>query len=79
MNQPDDIFREEALEFLAGQRGPGQLLRVSATWTVWAFWALMGSIVVGLVVMLLVHVSGEPLLYVFVPELRTLMERLHVF
>jgi len=69
------LFREEALEFLARQRGPGEVLRVSATWTGWAFWALLGLIVVGLVVMLLVHVSGEPLLYVFVPALRTLMER----
>lgn len=49
------LFREEALEFLARQRGPGEVLRVSATWTGWVFWALLALIVVGFVAMLLVY------------------------
>jgi hypothetical protein len=73
----DNIFRDEALDFVARQRGPGELMRVSAAWTEWAFWSLFGLIGVGLAATVLVRISDEPLLYVLVPVLRTLIERLH--
>jgi hypothetical protein len=73
----ENIFRDEALDFVARQRGPGELMRVSAAWTEWAFWSLFGLIGVGLAATVLVRISDEPLLYVLAPALRTLIERLH--
>jgi hypothetical protein len=73
----ESIFRDEALDFVARQRGPGELMRVSSAWTELAFWSLFGLIGVGLAATLLVRISDEPLLYVLVPPLRTLIEQLH--
>lgn len=73
----EPLFREQALDFVARQRGPGELVRVSAAWTSTAYWALLALVVAGLVVSLLVRVGDESLLSVLVPALETLMERLH--
>lgn len=49
-----EIFRPEALEHRARQRGPGDLIRVAPRWTSWAFYALVavfaGALVAGFVV-----------------------------
>jgi hypothetical protein len=52
-------------------------MRVSSAWTEWAFWSLFVLVGIGLAATLLVRISDEPLLYVLVPALRTLIERLH--
>jgi hypothetical protein len=73
----ENLFRDEALDFVARQRGPGELMRVSSAWTEWAFWSLFVLVGIGLAATLLVRISDEPLLYVLVPALRTLIERVH--
>jgi hypothetical protein len=76
MSEPEPLFREEALEYQARQRGPGELLRLSAAWLDWAYWGLLALVAIGLVAGLLLRVGGDPLLFVLVPPLRTLFERL---
>jgi hypothetical protein len=73
----EPLFREEALDFVARQRGPGELVRMSAAWTDRAYWALLGLVVVGVLATLFVRVGDDALLYVLVPALKTLIERLH--
>jgi hypothetical protein len=76
-SRPENLFRDEALDFVARQRGPGELMRVSSAWTEWGFWSLFVLIGVGLAAALLVRISDEPLLYLLAPVLRTVIERLH--
>ena len=77
MNDPEPLFREEALEYQARQRGPGELLRLSAAWLDWSYWSLLALVAAGLVAGLLVRVGTDPLLFILVPPLKTLFERLH--
>jgi hypothetical protein len=74
MSAPEPLFREEALEYRARQRGPGGLVRLSARWLEWAYWGLMVLIAAGLGASLLVRVGPDPLLVVLVPPLKTLLE-----
>jgi hypothetical protein len=71
-NKDDPLFRAEALDYLAKQRGPGELLQVSAVWMDGAYWAFLLLLAVGAMATLLISVDGEPLLYVLVPALRNL-------
>ena len=64
--EPEPMFREEALEYLARHGGPGELLRVSTRWTTAAFWLLLILVVAGLVLALVIHVHDEPLVRVLV-------------
>lgn len=76
MSQPEQLFRQEALDTVAHHRGPGELVRVSAAWVDNAYWGLLALVLAGAVGSLLVEVGDEPLLYVVVPALKTVMERL---
>jgi hypothetical protein len=71
-DEPDPLFREEALDYLARQRGPGELLQVSAVYMDAAYWAFVVLVVVGVAAALLIRVDGEPLLYALVPALNNL-------
>ena len=76
MSDPEQLFREEALEYQARQRGPGELVRLSSAWMDRAYWGLLALVAAGLVAGLLVRVGTDPLLVVLVPPLKTLVERL---
>jgi hypothetical protein len=65
----DNLFREEALDYLARQRGPGELLQTSATWMNAAYWAFVVLVALGVLATLLIRIDGEPLLYVLLPAL----------
>jgi len=76
MSDPEPLFREEAVEYQARQRGPGELVRLSSARLDWAYRGLLALIAAGLVAGLLVRVGTDPLLLVLVPPLKTLVERL---
>jgi hypothetical protein len=63
---PDPIFREEALEYLIRNSGPGDLVRVSTRWTEVAFWLLLVLTVVGVALTLVIQVQDESLLRLLV-------------
>jgi hypothetical protein len=65
----DPLFRDEALEYLARQRGPGELMRASQPWMDAAYWAFLGLVALGVLASLLIRVDGEPLLFVLLPML----------
>ena len=59
---PEDLRHvDEALEYLARQRGPGELLRVSPPWLNAAYWIFLLLVGLGLLAALLIPVNGEPL------------------
>jgi hypothetical protein len=71
-DESDPLFREEALDYLARQRGPGELLQVSAVWMDAAYWAFLLLVAVGILASLLIRVDDQPLLYALVPALNNL-------
>jgi hypothetical protein len=77
VSESEPLFREEAYEYLLRGSGPGELLRASVAWTERAYWGLLALIAAGLAATLVVHTGDEPLLFVLVPMLKTLAERLH--
>jgi hypothetical protein len=76
MSDSEPLFREEAVEYQARQRGPGELVRLSAAWLDWSYRGFLALVAAGLVAGLVVRVGGDPLLFVLVPPLKTLVERL---
>jgi membrane fusion protein (multidrug efflux system) len=44
MEEPEQIFRREALDYYAGAQEQGHVLRISPSWTQWAFWLLLGVV-----------------------------------
>ena len=60
-----DLFRTEAVEHRSRRGGPGDVLRVAPRWTAWLFWALLVSVVAGLLAGWFVRVDGERLISVF--------------
>jgi hypothetical protein len=50
MTRPSGLFRQEALEFHAGQPRPGGVLRVDPPWTRWSYWIVLALIVAGVIV-----------------------------
>ncbi len=44
MEDPEQIFRREALDYYAGAREHGEILRLSPSWTRWAFWLLLATV-----------------------------------
>jgi hypothetical protein len=64
--EPEPLFREEALEYLARHGGPGELLRVSTHWTTAAFWLLLLLLGVGLILTAVIQIHDEPLFHVLV-------------
>jgi hypothetical protein len=50
MTEPPSLFRREALEFKAGQLGPGDVLRIDPPWSRWSYWVLLALVVAGVVV-----------------------------
>ena len=55
--EPPGIFRPEALEHRARQRGPGDVIRVAPRWVGIAFYLLVGLFVVALVVGLSIEID----------------------
>jgi hypothetical protein len=77
MSSPRDLFRQEALEYQAGQHGSGELMRISVRWTEWGYWGLLVLVAAGLVAGYLVHVGPDPLLFLLAPALKSVFEHLH--
>jgi hypothetical protein len=50
MTRPSGLFRQEALEFHAGQPRPGGVLRIDTPWTRWSYWIVLALLVAGVVV-----------------------------
>jgi membrane fusion protein (multidrug efflux system) len=44
MEDPEQIFRREALDHYAGAQEHGDVLRLSPSWTRWAFWLLLATV-----------------------------------
>ena len=57
MTTPPGLFRQEALEFHAGQPRPGGVLRVDSAWTRWSYWVVLALVVVGVIVTATAHAS----------------------
>jgi hypothetical protein len=63
---PEPLFREEALQYLVRQGGPGDLLRLSTRWTTIGFWLLLVLTALGVALTLSIQVHDESLLHVLV-------------
>jgi hypothetical protein len=50
MTQPSSLFRQEALEYRAGQPQQGGVLRIDPPWTKWSYWIVLVFVVAGVVV-----------------------------
>jgi hypothetical protein len=57
MTEPPSLFRREALDFKAGQLGPGDVLRIDPPWSRWSYWVVLALVVAGVVVTTTVHTS----------------------
>jgi hypothetical protein len=57
MTEPPSLFRREAIEFKAGQLGPGDVLRIDPPWSRWSYWIVLALVVAGVVVTLTVRTS----------------------
>jgi hypothetical protein len=57
MTEPPSLFRREALEFKAGQFGPGDVLRIDPPWSRWSFLVVLALVVAGVVVTTTVRTS----------------------
>jgi hypothetical protein len=57
MTEPPSLFRREALDFKAGQSGPGDVLRIDPPWSRWSYWVVLALVVAGVVVTTTVHTS----------------------
>jgi len=57
MTEPRSLFRREALDFKAGQMGPGDVLRIDPPWSRWSYWIVLALVVAGLVVTTTVRTS----------------------
>jgi hypothetical protein len=57
MTEPPSLFRREAVEFKAGQVGPGDVLRIDPPWSRWSYWIVLALVVAGMVVTTTVRTS----------------------
>jgi hypothetical protein len=57
MTEPPSLFRREALDFKAGELGPGDVLRIDPPWSRWSYWVVLALVVAGVVVTITVHTS----------------------
>ena len=57
MTPPLGLFRQEALEFHAGQQRPDGVLRVDLPWTRWTYWLVLALLVAGVIVTVTAHTS----------------------
>jgi hypothetical protein len=76
MSTHDGLFRAEAIEFLRNQHKPGELVRASSSGTDRAYWALLALVLFGVAAGFVVRVGPDPLVYVLIPAVKTLVERL---
>jgi hypothetical protein len=53
----DGIFRREALEHYLASRGEGEVLRISPSWTRWAYYALVAMVSAGLLIAVLARID----------------------
>jgi membrane fusion protein (multidrug efflux system) len=44
MEEPEQMFRREALDYYAGAQDQGAVLRLSPAWTRWTFWLLLAAV-----------------------------------
>jgi hypothetical protein len=58
MTEPPSLFRREALDFKAGQLGPGDILRIDPPWSRWSYWIVLALVVAGVVVAITVRTSN---------------------
>jgi hypothetical protein len=65
------IFRTEALEYFAKQRGPGRLLQASSRWMDTTYRLFLVLVVVGVLASLLIRIDGVPLVSILVPALNS--------
>lgn len=59
-----DLFRKEAVDHHAGRGGIGDVLRLAPSWLDRVFWLLLVLVAVGIALTVVVHVDGDPLLWV---------------
>lgn len=71
--EPSGIFRPEALEHRARQRGPGDVVRVAPRWVGVAFYLLIGLFVVAVIAGLTIEIDGRPVLIALIPGLEALL------
>jgi hypothetical protein len=57
MTERPSLFRQEAVEFHAGQPRPGGVLRIDPPWTRWLYWIALALLVTGAVVTVTVRTS----------------------
>jgi hypothetical protein len=57
-----DLFRDEALEFHARHRGPGEVMRVASEWIDRLYWLLLVVVAAGAVLAWVIEVDGRSLL-----------------
>jgi hypothetical protein len=65
-NPPEQLFREEAIQYLVHQADPSDPPRVSTWWTTAAFWLLLVLTAVGITLALVIQVHDESLLHFLV-------------
>jgi hypothetical protein len=75
VSERDGLFRDEAIAFIRHRRGPGELVQASADRTERAYRLLLALVAAGVIASLVVRVGDDPLLYVLLPALETLIER----
>jgi hypothetical protein len=57
MTRPFGLFRQEAIEFHAGQQRPDGVLRVDSPWTRWTYWLVLALLLAGVIVTATAHTS----------------------
>lgn len=65
MNDPESLFRPEAIEFHERPSGPGPLLDLRRRWVIRLYRAMLGLLVAGVAAAALIPVDGRTLLEVF--------------
>jgi hypothetical protein len=58
----EPLFRDEALEYLARQHGPGELIDQSNRWLEAVYWAFLLLVAVGAIAAVFVPMGGVTLL-----------------
>lgn len=65
MNDPESVFRPEAVEFHERPSGPGPLLDLRRRWVIRLYRVMLGLLAVGVAAGALVRVDGRSLIEVF--------------
>lgn len=65
MNDPESLFRAEAIEFHERPPGPGPLLDLRRRWVIRLYRGMLGLLAAGVAGAALIRVDGRTLLEVF--------------